>query len=834
MKEKIIKTGVLTVVFVLAMLGFSVLTNQGNTDMTAAMEGATLPTIQFETEGYTVNLLAGYTREMHIPAVRDTITPLDQDGRVTLKLHAHEAEIKGLSYEVYTLDGSEVLLEEEADISGETITISPGEAFGENVEAVLRTTLHLEGDKKVYYYTRIVQSEDFCVKDCLNFTKELHENIFAKKEDEIKRYLEPNETADNSSLQHVTIHSDVSLVMWGSLKPEIIGDVQWDIKETNGTYTSVLLKYQVKCMGDDEEESYQIKEFFKVRKLGEKYYLLTYDRTMNQLFDTEQKVVTVKGIDLGITSGDVAYEVTSDGNLVAFVQERELWCYDRSDDSLSLVFGFRDGEKEDVRSCLDQHDIRITTMDDKGNMTFMVYGYMNRGNHEGEVGVAFYYYNHAHSTIEEKVFIASDKAFAVAADELCRLVYYNEESDTLYLMSEGDLILAGLHAEGTQVLAENLADEQYVVSENGQMVAYQKNGELLTSTEVEVLNFDTQKSQTVKAGEGETIRPLGFVGDDFIYGLMRESDKGKTVSGSRITPMYKVEIRDKNGTLVKTYAEKSTFVSEAFIEENLVTLKRVKKSGSKYREVSEDYISSNEEPKESNIYLQSYTSSMKKLQYRLAFEDRISDVKPVIMKPKQIMVEDLPIRELKDHETKRCFYVYGAGKMAGVYTQAGYAVQEADEIEGVVVSSSQTYVWERGNQQGWYQIPGLRGRAAKKKETTLDVCLDLILEYEEVSGADTDGLEPLEVLEQYSGGEALDLTGCSTENLCYMIGKGTPVVAMTGSNSAYLLIGYHGSTIVYIDPNDGKIKTHSMKVMDEMTAGSGHTFLGYAKAQKYE
>lgn len=834
MKGKIIQAGVLTVVFILALFGFGALTNRGNTDMTTAMEGATLPVIQFETEGYWVNLLAGYSREMNIPAVRDTITPLDKNGCVTLKINAYDAAIEGMSYEVYTLDGKEVLLKENTDISGETITISPGDVFDEDVEAVLRITLHLKEDKSVYYYTRIVQSEEFSIKECLNFTKKLHENILAKKENEITRYLEPNETADNSSLQHVNIHSDVSLVMWGSLKPEIIGDVQWDIKETNVTYTSILLKYQVKCMGDEEEETYWVKEFFKVRKLGEKYYLLAYDRTMNQLFDTNQKVVTVKGIDLGITSDDVTYEVASDGNLVAFVQERELWCYDRNDDSLSLVFGFRNGEEEDIRSCLDQHDIQITTMDDKGNMVFMVYGYMNRGNHEGEVGVAFYYYNHAHSTIEEKVFIASDKAFAVAADELCRLVYYNEESDTLYIMTEGDLISDGLRTGETQLLTENLEDGQYVVSDDGQMVAYQKNGELLTSTEVEVLNFATQKSHTVKAGEGETIRPLGFVGDDFIYGLMRESDKGKTVSGTQITPMYKVEICDKSGTLVKTYAEENIFVSEVFVQDKLVTLKRVKKSSGKYKEVSEDYISSNEEQKESNIYLQSYTSSLKQTQYRLVFEDRISDLKPMIMKPKQIMVEDLPIRELKDHETKRCFYVYGAGKMAGVYTQAGYAVQEADEIEGVVVSSSQTYVWERGNQQGWYQIPGLRGRAAKKKETTLDVCLDLILEYEEVSGADTDGLEPLEVLEQYSGGEALDLTGCSTENLCYMIGNGTPVVAMTGSNSAYLLIGYHGSTIVYIDPADGKIKTHSMKVMDELTEGSGHTFLGYAKAQKYE
>ena len=35
-------------------------------------------------------------------------------------------------------------------------------------------------------------------------------------------------------------------------------------------------------------------------------------------------------------------------------------------------------------------------------MTFAVYGYMNRGEHEGQVGVAVYYYNVEQSSVEEK------------------------------------------------------------------------------------------------------------------------------------------------------------------------------------------------------------------------------------------------------------------------------------------------------------------------------------------------------------------------------------------------------------------------------------------------
>ena len=224
----------------------------------------------------------------------------------------------------------------------------------------------------------------------------------------------------------------------------------------------------------------------------------------------------------------------------------------------------------------------------------------------------------------------------------------------------------------------------------------------------------------------------------------------------------------------------------------------------------------------------------KKKQYRLEFADRIEDVRPKALKAKLIVSEYVATKEIKDVGTKECFYVYGAGAMKGVYNQAGYAVQKADEIEGVVVSNKQTYVWERGNQEAWRRIGGIEGESRKEGETSLEACLRILLHYEGVTDADRKGLSPLEVLSKYSGGEALDLTGCDVENLRYMIGKGNPVIAMEGSSDAVLLIGYQANTIIYMDPADGKVKTNSMKAISKMTEASGHTYLGYVKAETYE
>ena len=47
MKKRVIKISVLTVVFVLALIGFSQYLNRGSVDMTADMSSATFPVLSF-------------------------------------------------------------------------------------------------------------------------------------------------------------------------------------------------------------------------------------------------------------------------------------------------------------------------------------------------------------------------------------------------------------------------------------------------------------------------------------------------------------------------------------------------------------------------------------------------------------------------------------------------------------------------------------------------------------------------------------------------------------------------------------------------------------------
>ena len=109
------RIGILSGVFLLALVVSSLLTNRGTADQTISLGDPTLPRVSFSVEDHTVNILAGYVDEMDITAMRDTITPVPDNGILTLGLEKKGNEIENVQYEVYSLDGGTTYLQDTVD-----------------------------------------------------------------------------------------------------------------------------------------------------------------------------------------------------------------------------------------------------------------------------------------------------------------------------------------------------------------------------------------------------------------------------------------------------------------------------------------------------------------------------------------------------------------------------------------------------------------------------------------------------------------------------------------------------------------------------------------------
>ena len=831
MKKRIIKAGVLIAVFIAALVISSLVINSGTEDEIVDMGAPTLPRISFTVDGTEVNPLFGYVQDMDITAMRDTITPLGADGSLTMNIEDDGNDISDIRYEVYSLDGEDMYADGKADVpdEGEQVSLSIGNILSDEVrEAVLKVILTAD-DETVSYYTRIAAPSDLTTGKCLEYAMDFHDKAINKEgTEDLESHLEPGDESDNTTYQTVNIHSDVTHVQWGDLSPEIVGDVEWSIKESNTVYTSILSKYQVSCQDENGDTAlYNVKEFFRVRFLVDTIYLLDYNRDMEQIFQGTASEFDDNGILFGITSqDDVQYETNSDETIVAFVQERNLWLYNGEEDELTEVFSFSDQEGRDMRSKNDQHAVRIISMDNDGNLAFAVYGYMNRGYHEGEVGVGIYYFSVDTNAIEEKAFIPSTKSYAIAADELGKMVYYNHDQSMLYVLADGTLYQIDLDNDKRTTLAKELTEEQYAVSDDGHLMAYQTTGGTEDGKEdtkknnadggagtagsaICVMNLKSGDTYTIDAGEGETVRPLGFINGDFVFGKARPSDEGTTVAGEEVSPMYEIEIRNSDNKTEAQYSfeDQNIYTTDILIEENLLTLNRVVKEGKTYNSTSQEYITNNQEREESSVTLEKYSTDVKETQLRLTFADGIGNTEPELIKPGQIASKEPLTVTLSGGDSGEKFYVYGMGELVAIYDKAGYAIQRANELSGVVISSNQEYVWERGNRDLVYSTDAA-AFSKESGETSLAACERYMERYE---------------------AHQVDLTGCTLDQVLYVINRGCPVIALVDSNHAVLLTGYTMTDITYIDPDDGKSHTAGISALEKQTESSGNVFIGYIK-----
>lgn len=152
-KRKLKDAGILVLIFMIAVIGFSLYTNKGNDNVTADMGSATFPQISFTYNGFVINNLSGYAKEMNIPAMRDTVTPVTGQ-RLDGTIEAYDNKIDDARYIIYSLDGREKLKEGKLDRQGDGFAVDL-EGVGIAEERVLELILSTGKDRSVRFLSLI-------------------------------------------------------------------------------------------------------------------------------------------------------------------------------------------------------------------------------------------------------------------------------------------------------------------------------------------------------------------------------------------------------------------------------------------------------------------------------------------------------------------------------------------------------------------------------------------------------------------------------------------------------------------------------------------------------
>ena len=701
MSKKVIKPIVLIVVFIAALITFCITTNKGNKDMTTKQADATLPVMSFNLDKIKINTLHGYTTEMDPTKMRDCVIPISDDRKLSLSISTYGMAVDRISYKIRSMDGKRLVADDEiSSFSNKDNTIQADvnmpNVMDENTEYLLVFTI-TSGQDNVYYYSRIMQTDGKAAAKVVEFAKKFHDETFIKDDKSFFTTYMETTTGDRNTLAHVDLTSTVSQITWGSMAAAQYTNPVIALKEINDSYDVVTIDYVMSCVdGKGETEYYNVREYFRLRQTESRMYVLNYERTANQSFNSENSFISDSGsVMLGIRSSEAEYRANEAGSVICFVQEGDLYSYDINNGMIIKVFSFRDAEGIDERENWNHHDIKIVSVDEAGSIDFVVYGYMNRGTHEGEVGTGVYHYDGLAHTIDEEAFIPSKTSYEVLKAEMGKMLYLNEKNE-FYLMMDDSLYRINLGSMSVKKVVEGLSTGSYCASESNRYFAWVDSANQYSSNTIKVMDLKSGKTFEVKKGDDQYLRPLGFIGEDFIYGQANAADVVSDAAGNTTFPMNGLIILDTSDqSELKTYTPSGGYVEKISVDGYTVTIDLIAQNNGVYAEIGQDTIMNREADSKQKIALDTSQSDTKLTVSAISIAGgKKPDKLKQLTAQMTINSHDTAV-DLKFDDNTVHFYVYAKGDVIFASDNISDAIKQANDSMGVVIDSNQQYVWMR-------------------------------------------------------------------------------------------------------------------------------------------
>lgn len=805
------------------------------TTTATSIQDSTFPTMYLQLGDYTVNTLHGYSSELSSSDVRESITPLDTTKTFIAKIDENDCVIKKLSYDLRDISNSKSI--ESGDITAfdkegslKTAKIRLKEGMDTSTEYGMKITLITNYSKKIHFYTRIKYYEqDFYLKQKLEFVSKFHDATFDKGQSlDLSQYLEANAGSDDS-FADVDIHSSQKMVTWGKLKPKIISDVVPTIKELNVETAAIQQTYFVTANPGTGTETYQIKEFYRVRYTSNRIYLLYFRRTMEAMFDPSLISVNKSELKVGISS-KTDFDLTSseDNKNVAFVRNGALWLYNMNTNKINEVFTFQPYNNKRLLDNFDQHDIRILNVDNDGNVSFVVYGYMNCGDYEGRVGILLYDYLAESNQITERVYIPLTTTYEQLKEDFGDFCYVNNKN--IFYFSINDIVYAyNISSKRHDILTENATADNFLMLEAAHCFVWSDASANGNASKLTILDLNSSKELTIKAPKNQSLVTLGTIDSNVVYGFVKNADIYESTTGDTVRPAYKLIISDCSGNVLREYQNKNTYVTSAGVDGNVIRLKRVKKTRGTWKKTSDDSIMNQKNTAAQAVSLSTRVTDKALTEKYISLPaGYIMNSLPEVQETLSVMITEDTTLHLDESQTMKStkYYVYAYGGITSSLTDPAKAIQLADEQMGVVMDSHSHIVWERGGKFISKELSSISYPSNNISSTKS--CVQMLLQAAQVTTSVSDLKEKsiMKMLRAHLD-TPVNLTGCTVDQILYFVSNEKPVIGMLDNSHAVLITAYTSSTVTWMDPATHSKRTVALTTAEKMFKNAGSLFFSY-------
>ncbi len=844
-KNIILRVIVFVVVATVTAFFVNKLNNSGLDKVSKEMGEPTLPIVYCQLEGDVVNRMFGYTHTMSTSLMRDGIVPLNGQHGVELLVDDKYDFGKKYSYELRSIAGDSLVEEGELElgslISGyRHCNVVFRMDLKENQEYVLVFIVEGRDDRAARYYTRVVDLEENSAHKVVEFAHEFHNTAIKKTSSSVANNVVYDSLKYTGfdyydDLSHVDIAASYKLMTFGDLKPNKITEVATTITEIDKDYTVVHLQYVMEAESGGANHYYNVDEYYTgvFDKSNGTVELLDYHRYQESLFDTEYIYKDSNSLAFGVTSEEnIEYVTAEDNEKLAFVREGELWYYDYATTSVTSVFSFNQGDYTNIRTMNQQMDINIVSMDDDGEMYFVVYGYMCRGDHEGKNGVSLYHFSPEDYKIEELFFVSVDEPFAIMEQETGRFTYYDQKGHFYYLL-DGSIYEVDLLTMEQKTISEGLSSDKYAVSSNRRVVAYPDSDRKEDTKTIVIRDFATGEVTYQTGQESDRLEALGFVGDDLIMGVANVEDVYVPSDGEAILPFYKISIISPVGDILKEYEKNSLYIMDAEVMEDKIYLSRGIKRNNFFEDAEPDFISYKPMEDENAMEEKTVYDMAAYDEEHLVFPSYIyiSDSNRYIMTKAKVN-DRYKSMEVKTGTNPESFYVFNNIGYVGEFASAGTAIIAVNEMAtGQVVDSNGNTIYRSIEANSYntvadqlYEVP------CESKEDSLLTCAYICMDYEDnrVELSDVLACEGWEdAFATHTLGVGINISGIDLSTALYFLDRDIPFAACIDDGRYVLVISYNEAAIRYYDPVIDEEVRVSRDEFEESLSKQGNTMYTY-------
>ncbi|MBO4695835.1 MAG: hypothetical protein J5643_00980 [Lachnospiraceae bacterium] len=797
---------------------------------------ATLPVISFYTQDAEINRTLGYTFIPIEAKVRTSITPVSGTTKTfAVRIDEKESNVRKMNCTVMEVATGTVLdsidlmsLKRESDgrLSGQFFLTAN---YASNTEYTLRITLTTGEGKNVYYYTRLFMPTYGNLKREVTFLEDFHDTILNdERRTEVEKYLETEESYTGADFSRITHRDDVLSVGYGQMEPKEIEDFVPRIVEYTTSFVAAEKNFYIQAYSNDGLETYECVEHYRFQTAAKTNYLYSFERKMEVVFEPTFFNMNQGQMKLGITGEQTLNAQISDNNkYLVFVRDGDLWEYDMKENVMYPLFSFdrEGGDRERYHN--KEHDYKILSVDDSGNVDFVFYGYIIRGEYEGRVGILFYRYYAEEKRVEELMFAPVTVPYDILKEDFGGVCYMNH-FDEFYFTLYGTLYQYRTLLHDSTILADPLERPYY---QYGSILVYQeKPGE--DNTRIVFFDMETNTATYKDAAEGDRILFLGSIDGDLIYGDVHADDVTFKDNGQAHLPMYRIRIETTEGEEVKEYhrEREDEYLLDASIENNGIAININRKTGivsgiredgtayshATYEDIGTYNILKSSKTQKERITLSTKYAEPMRREYYLNLPTSFN-LKKVPAGGEITLTQGsgrTPVR--LGERTRATYYVQAFGHVIMMSDNLAECVSKANANYGGVLDEKGQMVWLRGRRANTIKLRNVTPTYSNDVVSEREAILQMFLSYKgavrTASQCDLNAKGMLTWIDENIPGTAVDLTGITMMEALSFSSDGH-LVATVFQGEWMVITAYTANLVYAIVPAEGRTKTISLSRM---------------------